>query len=357
MTKAKLTSRTYPGGAAAAVMPYTIKLHLDASTLASGNTSAAGEVDYAPNLSPGPWYATVTDSTPDPDAVRVVSTKSTDSGGAYSLAELPMVLRAIGHGVTDGYLNELAVTYDGAGLDLTIATGAAMALGIPTVVSATANPSVTSTRDVTNPKQCYLVLEFTGIGQTEEGKVVAKDVCGTAAASPTLPALTQTDVLWQEPLATFRLPNTGSTVLTQVTDARAFLLTRNPVVSSVVRRTDPASATATSSTTGEDISGMTTTVTLLSGVVYDIEAHALVLAKAAAGQTVSIAPYINGTFSIATYVASSAVTDYMAIGNVHILGAVTGAGTTISCGVYWKTSGGTASAITGYLLIVATPRT
>lgn len=357
MTKAKLTARTYPGGAAATVMPYTVKLHLDASTLTSGNTSAAGEIDYAPNLSPGPWYATVTDSTPDPDAVRVVSTKSTDSGGAYSLAEVPMVLRALGNGVVTGYLNTLAVTYDAAGLDLDVATGAALALGIPAVVSAGFKHTVTTTRDATNPKQCYLVLEFTGIGQTEEGKVVAKDVCGTAAASPTLPALTQTEATYQSPLATFRLPNTGSTTLTQVTDARTYLLTRNPVVSSVVRRTDPTSATATSSTTGEDVTGLTTTVTLLSGVIYDIEAHALVLVKATAGQTVSLAPYLTSTASIAAYVTSNASTDYIAIGNVHSVAAVVGAGTTVPAGVFWKVSGGTASAITGYLAISATPRT
>ncbi len=355
MTAVKHTIRTYPGGAAAATKPYSIKLHADDSVLQSGNTDANGQVSYAPNLSPGPWYLTATDATPEPDAVRVISTKSSGSGGAYSLGELPMALRGLGNGVVAGYLNALAVSYDGAGLDLSVATGAAVVKGIPAVVNTAANPAIVTTRDAANPKACYLVLEVTGVGQTNEGKVEFKDVCGTAAASPALPALTQTEATYQYPLASFRLPTTASTTLTTLADVRTYLGIRNPVVGSVVRRVNPATEDTTTSTTGVDATGLTTTVTLLSGGVYDVTATALLVAKVTVGQTVSIAPYISGVGNSATYVDSNATT-HAAIGNVHTLEGVVGTGAAISCGLRIKVSGGTGTYQVGYLEIVATPR-
>ena len=356
MTKAVHTIRTFPAGAAAATKPYTVKLHADDSTLQSGNTDANGQVSYAPNLSPGPFYITGTDATPDPDSVRVTSSKSTGSGGAYSLAELPLVLRAFGNGVIDGYLNELAVSYDAAGLDLDIATGAMIAKGIPAVVTTTFEHAVVTARDATNPKACYLVLEFTGVGETNEGKVVSKDVCGTAAASPSLPALTQTEATYQYPLATFTLPTTASTTLTNVVDVRTFVGQRNPVVSSVVRRTDPTSEATTTSTTGADATSLTTTVTLLNGVVYDLELRCFLMSKiSSAGQTAQVAGYLNGTGNISAYISSNA-TDFVGVANVHTLEGVTGSGAAISCGVRIKCSGGTMTYQAGYLMVKAVPR-
>jgi hypothetical protein len=355
MTRERWTIRTFPAGAAASGIPYTVKLHADDSTLASGTTDASGQATYTPNLSPGPHYITATDTAPTPDSVRVMSSKSYGSGGAYSLAELPIILRALGTGVLRNYLNACAVTYDAAGLDLDTNTGGLMALGIPAVISSSIHQSVTTTRDVTNPKQCYWVAEFTGIGQTNEGKVELKDVCGTAAASPALPALTQTEATWQLPLATFRLPNSSSTTLTQLTDVRSYLLTRNPVLVAIAQRTNPATETTTTSTTGVDASSLNTSVTLVSGVTYDIEARGFLVCKiSAAPFQAQMAVYIGSTSTMSDFISTTNTT-YISLYNTHTL-TVVGSGAAVSCAVRIKVTGGTMTYQVGQLEVTATPR-
>jgi hypothetical protein len=362
MTKEKYTLRTYPGGAAATALAYTVKLHVDDSTLASSTTDSAGQASYAPNLSPGPHYFTGTDTAPTPDAVRVVSSKSTGSGGAYSLAEIPMALRVLGNGVIDGYLNELAITDPDSGSNLSYATGAALIKGIPAVVNTSGTYVISGdvSPDASNPKACYLVLELTGIGQTEEGKVVMKAVCGTAAASPSLPSLTQTEATYQYPLASFTYGTSGSSNanrVTSLTDLRTFLPGRNPVVSSIVRRTDPTSEATTTSTTGADATSLTTTVTLVSGVVYDLQARCFLLTKISdAAQTAQVAAYLTSTSEISSYLTANS-TSYVGLANAHSLGSVTGSGAAVSAGVRIKVSGGTMTYSVGMLEVIAVPRT
>lgn len=353
--KAQGTLRTYPGGADDAGIGVTIKLEADDSTITTDTTDADGRWQYVANGSPGPWRWEATDTAPDPDVTRAGSSMSYGSGGPYSLYELVYALRPLGNGIIDGFLNKLAVTYDGAGLDLDIDTGGAIVKGIPAIFASTTHYAVVTSRDATNPKACYLVLEVTGAGQSAEGKAVISEVCGAAAASPSLPALTQTEATYQLPLATFRLPNSGSTTLTSLADARGYANQRNPVVSAVARRTNPDLAASTTSTTGEDVASLTVSPVLLSGVVYDLEARATLTAKVTAGQTVSIAPYLNGTGNIADYVASNA-TSYQEVSNVHTLEGVTGAGAGVSCGLRIKVSGGTGDYVNGVLLVMARPR-
>jgi hypothetical protein len=360
---AKITPivRTYPAGDPAAGEAYEVFLHLDDSSLDSGTLDVAGQFEYEVNGSPGPIYWEVTDATPTPDAIRVGSSTTSGSGGAYSLAELPIALRALGNGVIDGYGNELAVTDPDSGTNLAVATGAAIANGIPAVWHTSATHAITSSQDAANPKACYLVLEFTGLGEAEEGKVELVDTCGAAAASPSLPALTQTDATYQLPLATFQLGIVGASNaddVTAVTDARAFVgRTRNPVVSNIVRRTDPTSSATSTSTTGEDATSLTTTLTLLNGITYDLFAQALLLGKiSSASETWQIAPYLNGTGNIATYVTGNNTSDYVALGNSYALAGVAGTGATVSCGLRIKVSGGTMTYITGFLLVWGIPR-
>jgi hypothetical protein len=354
VVKAQGTLREYPGGAPVSGATVTIKLEADDSTITTDTTDADGRWQYSANGSPGPWRWEGVEGT----VTRVGSSATYGSGGAYALYELIYALRALGNGVVEGYLNALAVTYDAAGLDLDVNTGAAIAKGIIANFPSVTDHSVVTSRDATHPKACYLVVEFTGAGEAAEGKAVIKDVCGSAAASPTLPSLTQSEATYQVPLATFTLPNTGSTTLTNVTDARTYPSQRNPVVSATAYRLDPAVTTTTTSTTGADVTWTSGSAspTLLSGVTYDIEARATLSAKVTAGQTVSIAPYIDGTTNIAPYVASN-LTDYALISNVHTLEGVVGAGAGITCGLRWKVSGGTGTATTGTLSIIARPRT
>jgi hypothetical protein len=360
VTKERFTIRTYPGGAAATGIAYTVKLALDDSTLASGTTDSAGQLTYTPNLSPGPHYVTSTDTAPTPDAVRVVSSQSSGSGGAYSLAEVPMALRVLGNGVIDGYLNEIACTDPGTSKNIAYGTGAALIKGVPAVISTAGTYAVTTATDATNTKACYLCLELTGIGQTEEGKVVMKDVCGSAAASPALPSLTQTEATYQYPLYTFILGVTGATAansITSLTDVRTFIPGRNPVVSSIVRRTDPTSEATTTSTTGADATSLTTTVTLVSGVVYDLQARCFLLTKISdAAQTAQVAVYLTSTSEISSYVTTNS-TSYVGLANAHSLGSATGSGAAVSAGVRIKCSGGTMTYSVGMLEVIAVPRT
>lgn len=359
MTRERYTLRTFPAGAPASGLTYFIKLHADDSTLATGTTDASGQVTYTPDLSPGPHYFTGTDTAPTPDSVRVVSSKTMGSGGSYSLGELPFALRALGTGVTRGYANACAVTYDGAGLDLDTNTGAMLALGIPAVIYTSVHQSVTNTRDATNPRQCYWVAEFTGVGQTNEGKVVLKDVCGTAAASPSLPALTQTEATWQLPLATFRLPNTGSTTLTQVTDVRTYLATRNPVLSDVKSRTDPASVATTTSTTLTNPTTLNTSLTLLSGVTYDINIRGFLTCKiSAAPFEAQMSVYVGNPATpanVAPFIGTTS-TGYIGLANAHNV-TVVGTGAAVTCSMAIKVTGGTMSYTTGVLDVTAVPRT
>lgn len=354
MTRERYTLRTSPGGAAASGLGYTIKLHADDSPLDSGVTDGSGQALYVANLSPGPHYFTGTDTAPTPDAVRVVSSTTMGSGGSYSLAEVPYALRALGTGVVRNYLNTCAVSYDGAGLDLDTNTGSLLILGIPLSIASSMHQSVTATRDATNPKQCYWVVEVTGPGQTNEGKAVLKEVCGTAAASPALPSLTQTEATYQFPLATFRLPNTGSTTLTQLADVRAYLQTRNPVVTGLAQRTDPAVETTTTATgAGVSAATMSTTITLLSGVAYDIQVRTFLTVKISATNfQASVAARINGV--VGTY-SNTNSTSYVGLFSSYSA-TIIGTGAAIDVGTQLKVTGGTMTYTVGTCDIVATPR-
>ena len=299
MTKARGVLRTYPAGAAAASKAISIKREVDDVEIATDTTDADGVWDFSAVGNPGPWYWSGTDTTPDPDAVRVGSTQAYGGGGAYSLYELVYALRALGNGVIDGFLNELAITDPDSGTNLAYATGGVVVKGIPVIFSSSGTHAITSTQDVTHPKACYLVVRVTGAGEAEEGKAILADTCGVAAASPTLPALTQTEATYEYPLATFQLGIVGASNANDVTtlvDARTFLLTRNPEVVAIGRRIDPAVSENITSTTGQDVTltSGSASPTLVTGVVYDLVAHAFLLVKAQA-ETISIAPRINGT--------------------------------------------------------------
>jgi hypothetical protein len=351
------TLRTYPAGApAAAGMVVELIRESDDVVLDDTTTDADGEFAFTLNGHPGPWRWEGTDTAPATDVVRATSSLSYGSGGAYSLWELVYALRALGNGVVAGYANELEVTYDGAGLDLDVATGATVIKGIPVGFPAVTDYTLVTARDATHPKACYLVVETVGAGEVTEGLTRILDVCGAAAASPALPALTQTEALYQLPLASFTLPNTGSTTLTNLADLRTYTLARNPTLTSTVRRSDPTLELTTTSTAGANATGLTTTVTLLNGVVYDLEARAYLQAKiSSVAETAQLAIYLNDTPNMSSFVTTSR-TDLTGLTNTHLLSAVTGTGAAISCGVRIKVSAGTMTYSVGYLQVIARPR-
>lgn len=361
MTRNLVTIRTYPGGLAASTVPYEVRTHAAGNALlpgGSGSTDANGQFTYQANLSPGPFYWKATDAGPTPPVVRQGSSKSCDSGGSFSIAEMPVALQAMGQGgVVRNFLNALAPSA-GGGINFNVATGAAVLLGLPAVVyTAIANQACLAGRDATNPKACYLILQARGAGDPLEGEIVVYDWCGAAAASPALPALTQTQALWMEPLATFRLPATGGgSVLTNFVDVRRFLLSKNPQVSVVARRLSQTAINVTSPTgvdaTWDDGS---TALTLVSGVTYDVVNTVSLALKAAAGQTISLAPYINGTANAAPFISTTTSADFVVVTGVHTL-AVVGTGAPMTCAALVKVTGGTGQHLTGTQLVTATPR-
>lgn len=352
--------RTFPGGLPATGKAYTVKREADDSTLGSGTTDSDGQFTYTANLSPGPTYWTATDTSTDPNSVRKGSSISTGSGGAYSLAEVPIALRVLGNGVIRGYLNEMACTDPGTAKKISYGTGAAIVNGIPAVIYTAGDYTATTSTDATNTKACYLVLEVTGLGQAEEGKVVMKDVCGSAAASPSLPTLTQTEATYQFPLYTFILGVTGASnanSITTLTSVRTFAST-NPTVLSGARREVPTAAVSVTSTTGSSVTWTdgSTSTTLLDGVTYDISAYATLLCRAPSGQTISIAPFINGTSNVSTYISTNVSADYVLLSNHSALPGVVGTGAAITNGLRVKVSSGTGSYLTGSILFTAVPR-
>jgi hypothetical protein len=356
-----VTIRTIPGGEPAVGKAYSVIREIDDVELDSDFTDANGQFEYSPDGNPGPFRWEVTDTDPEVDVTRVGSTQSSGSGGTYSLAEIPYVLRAIGPGVIDGFLNELAVTDPGTAKNLTIATGGIIAgNGIPAIWRNSATHTAASTTDASNTRACYVGIETTGVGEAAEGKAVLKDYCGAAAASPSLPSLAplQTDTLWFEPLATFILGITGASAansITTVMDARRYALKRNPTVVSIGYRTSLTPKTITS-TSGEDVtwaSGDPDT-TLLSGVAYDLFADTSLQVQAPSGQTISIAISLDG--NVGTYIPCSVSSTYSLIATSGYLGSVTGTGASLNHTVLAKVSSGTGNVLTGFLRVTAIPR-
>jgi hypothetical protein len=355
--KTTVTIRSFPAGVATAGLPVAFKTIANPGvTLATPNTDASGQVTFQPNLSPGPITWEATDLAPDPDVTRKGSSRTAGSGGAYSEYEVPYVLRSLGAGVVRQYGAGLPVTYVTGGLNLDIGTGAALSgQGLPAVVyAAMVAPVSGALRDATNPKACYLVLEWTGLGQAEEGKCIANVVCGAAAASPALPAsLTQTEALWQEALASFQLPAGSGTGLTSIVDKRRFI-GGYPQLGAVAKRVSATAQNVSSTPTDVVFDAGSAALTLAPGITYDLVAQASLLLKAPASQTISLALLLDNTLS--SYTDSTISTDFVSVSAATNKAGVVGTGAAITNALRLKVSGGTGQHLTGYLLITATPR-
>lgn len=121
-------------------------------------------------------------------------------------------------GVIDDRLAELAVTADGSGMTVTAAAGAAWVEGFY-YENDQALALTIAAADATNPRIDTVVLR---LSQTANSIVLAV-VPGTAAASPTAPALTQTDAVYELPLANVTVPAAAGVIVAgNVTDRRTF---------------------------------------------------------------------------------------------------------------------------------------
>jgi hypothetical protein len=132
-----------------------------------------------------------------------------------------MARRWLSTGVLTGYLGELAVTADGGGMYVTAATGGAWVEGFY-FDSDAATALTVAAANATDPRIDRVVVRLDRAANTVAFVVLT----GTAAASPTPPALTQTDGLWELLLADVTVPAAAGVIVAgNVTDRRIF--TRN----------------------------------------------------------------------------------------------------------------------------------
>jgi hypothetical protein len=354
--------RTLPGGAAVASQSNIIDVFLatddstltadidtDADGLWSWTYSPAGSAATSWTLNPGGIYWTGVYA----GQTRKGSNLASGMWGPNSIAELPILFSAFGDGVVAGALSgDFAVTYDAAGLDVDIAAGKALLDGI-LVTNPSSRELTIAAADATHPRIDRIVLELTRTAGDTYGKVVLKVLSGTAAASPVAPTLTDDASTLQVSLAQVRV-NALSTTVTSVTDERAYTLTsvtRNPTLMSVLR-----AGAILLITTGTTVAALQHSVTLVSGVTYDITIDAEIMADGTSA-VAQIAGFIEGTSNASDYVTAPVQSGIISLRNAHTR-TVVGTGAAITAGVLAKRSS-TASVVTlysGVSRVTAIPR-
>lgn len=222
MPKLRDYFRALPGAAGISGRTVTVKKHLDNSTVTTATTDGNGLFDLPTLGYVGPCYYTASDGT----TTRVHSSKSQGQVGSWFPAEGVYAFRALADGVITGPFgaNSLLVSAPGSGMTVNVAAGAALGAGQPYVWASTQTVTI-GAADPTNPRVDTVILRFCLPGHAEEGKIDLLAKAGTAAASPTAPALTQdaaTTFVWEVALADVRVDAAaGSIAPTKVTDRRA----------------------------------------------------------------------------------------------------------------------------------------
>lgn len=356
--------RALPGGAAVANQSDIIDvfahdgdttLTADIDTDADGKWtwtySPAGSAGAGWTLNPGGIYWTGVYA----GQTRTASSQASGLWGGNSIAELPILLSAFGDGVVAGAVSgDFAVTYDGAGLDVDIAAGKALLDGIA-VTNPSSHELTIGAADGTHPRIDRIILELTRTAGDTEGKVMLKVLAGTPAASPSAPALTDSSSTLQISLAQVRV-NALATTVTSVTDERPYVLTgitRNPALISVLRTAPGATALTT---TGTTIAALQHSVTLVSGVTYDIAVEVDLLVDGTTS-VAQIAGFIEGTSNASDYVTAPAQSGIVTLTNAHTR-TVLGTGASITAGVLAKRNSATTTVnyYSGVSRVTAVPR-
>ncbi len=136
-----------------------------------------------------------------------------------------MARHFLGTGVLFGSLNQLVVTADGSTLAVTVATGDAFVEGFFYRNDAALSLDI-ATANALNSRIDTVVVRLDRVANTVRLAVVT----GTAAASPTPPALSQTDALFELPLANVTVPAAAGVIVAgNVTDRRVLITNRNAV--------------------------------------------------------------------------------------------------------------------------------
>jgi hypothetical protein len=225
--------RDYTGGGINGATYQIIRL-FDDTVITSGTTAS----DTDPNTAlagmlakdettlgyAGPLKYVATDASSG--AVRVHTSKSIGIVGPWRTIDVPRAWRSFGTGVMPGILSEFAVTTNGANMQISVASGAAIvAMGqYALVYSWPATQILTGVANGSNPRISTVALRFYPPGVEQEGRVDLVLLPGTAAASPAADGLTQDlATYWEFAIADVRI-NAGVTSIAadKVTDRRTY---------------------------------------------------------------------------------------------------------------------------------------
>ena len=305
-----------------------------------------------------PWYWKVVSG----GVTRIHSNWSTGPARTFNIGEHHIFDRVLGDGVVPDYASELAVVPWGGGTrGVEVGTGAAVVQGVGFVNYGTGFSPVEqfalSANGAGSARIDVVVLRVRPEGSnTNPGQSLLAVVEGTAGAG--VPALTNTANTVEFALAQVTVdPGVTSITSGKIADVRGFratTLVRQPVVKDA-KRIDATSNTDVTSTTGQEIGDVATSIVLLNGVVYDVFAQAFVRCKRGSASEVGIAPYIDGSANAAPFAHHDSADDAL-LSNEHYR-AVTGTGGSISCGCLIKRVGsGTATYRQRHFFVRAFPR-
>lgn len=196
-----------------------LRLHLDNSLVATTTTSG-GWASFTMDGNPGPHYIRCLYNS----EVQVVSSRATGVSSVTDIANLPLFIRSFVDGYVGDVLGELAVTASGSAMNVTVAGGAAYVRGV--LYDQRASKNLTIAAPDSQPRIDRIVVEVVppGGGTVTEGRSRLVVKTGTPASSPVAPSLTQTDALWEFPLAQVRVnPSVAAITNAVVTDERVAL--------------------------------------------------------------------------------------------------------------------------------------
>lgn len=165
--------------------------------LATLTTDASGWFEYEDAGHPGPFKITWNYDS----VVREQYSEITGPSGVTDISDVPVALAAFGSGVVPDIDNELEVTANGSGMQVAVATGAALVRGMlfnhfdgPTNLGISAAHATLSRIDT-------VVVRAYWYGHSEEGRIELDVLEGTPSSTPSAPALNATTDVYDFPLA------------------------------------------------------------------------------------------------------------------------------------------------------------
>jgi hypothetical protein len=299
------TYRAFPTGTA--VAGATVGLY-DAddlvTPLGTTTTGSDGSWTLTYNGSPGKFYVKITDAVNS--ITRWMSSRDTVFLGPNSSYDLNYVIASLGDGVCKGVLNEFATT--GSALNSTVQTGAASIKGI--VFDTATNTVLAHDAHDADPRKDRIVIRVTRLGEVDEGKGLLAIVKGTAAASPALPALTQSSSVWEYEIYEVDVPATSG--------AFTYTSRRTYINQTPIARTAPTISSASSSSpvssfnTSGVLSSIYSTSYSSSVSVTDGFFEAYVALTVTSG-TLTLAAYRDSISSVGQTVSSNTITGFMVL--------------------------------------------